>query len=163
MTGGFVRLDVTVREATHDDAELFSHIHRGAFTVGWSRSTFEIFLQDKINFGLLASVPRQETGTMPVGFALLRQIGSEAELLSIAVMEEHRGNGVGTALVYRLRDLLMTRGATELFLEVGRRNAAALALYQKHGFTTVGARSAYYSSRENLPGDDALILKLGLS
>jgi ribosomal-protein-alanine N-acetyltransferase len=49
-------------------------------------------------------------------------------------------------------------GATTIRLEVRASNAAALALYQRYGFSTTGLRRAYYS----VPVEDAVLLEAPL-
>lgn len=80
-----------------------------------------------------------------VGFALVRRILDEAELMLVAVVPEARGRGLGR----RLLDAAMTgarlRGARKLFLEVRDGNIAAAALYRSAGFVEVGRRKDYYT------------------
>ena len=51
-----------------------------------------------------------------------------------------------------------TPGPPPIRLEVRASNAAALALYQRHGFSAAGVRRAYYSA----PVEDALLLQAPL-
>jgi ribosomal-protein-alanine N-acetyltransferase len=48
-------------------------------------------------------------------------------------------------------------GAREMFLEVGEKNEAALALYRGRGFSLVGRRAAYYRHHD-VPAD-ALVMR----
>ena len=82
----------------------------------------------------------------PVGFALVRAVADEAELLLIAVASTARRRGVGGAL---LRSVIAEAGAAgiaDLHLEV-RAGNPAIALYRDHGFAKVGERRAYYRGR----------------
>ena len=90
-----------------------------------------------------------------VGWCACRRIWPEAELLKIAVAEQERQKGFGTALLQCLIGDLQRQGFTVLFLEVRGRNKAALSFYDYHGFRAVGLRRAYYSD----PQDDALLLR----
>jgi [ribosomal protein S18]-alanine N-acetyltransferase len=82
----------------------------------------------------------------------------EAELLKISIAPFQRRCGVGTALLLRLENGCRDRGCESLFLEVRTANTAAIGLYQKLGYSTVGCRKNYYSN----PQDDALILRKSL-
>ena len=85
-------------------------------------------------------------GDVPVGFALVRAVADEAELLLIAVAPTARRRGVGGAL---LRSVIAEAGATgiaDLHLEV-RASNPAVALYHAHGFAKMGERRAYYRGR----------------
>jgi ribosomal-protein-alanine N-acetyltransferase len=44
-----------------------------------------------------------------------------------------------------------------VFLEVRASNAAAIALYEKHGFAAVGRRRGYYDA----PVEDAAVMRWG--
>ena len=67
--------------------------------------------------------------------------------------DRRRRQGVGDALVQSLCAGAKVAGAQDMFLEVAADNAAACALYAKHGFAQVGRRPAYYA------GTDALVLR----
>ena len=84
------------------------------------------------------------------GFALAREAGGEAELLTLAVAPAARRLGIARALVTRVLD----RATGPVFLEVAAHNGAALGLYRSAGFVERGRRRHYYG-----PGRDALILR----
>lgn len=79
----------------------------------------------------------------PAGFALVRAVADEAELLLLAVSPARRRRGVGTALLRAVVSEAGAGGIADLHLEVRAGNEAA-ALYQAHGFAKVGERRAYY-------------------
>ncbi|MGV3554313.1 MAG: GNAT family N-acetyltransferase [Croceibacterium sp.] len=87
-----------------------------------------------------------------VGFLLSRGAAGEEELLLIAVHPEHRGNGIGTALIERFIDVARHRGTERLFLEMREGNPAE-RLYVALGFEPVGRRRQYYRSARNGPLD----------
>jgi ribosomal-protein-alanine N-acetyltransferase len=79
----------------------------------------------------------------PLGFALVRSVLEECELLVLAVAPLWRGRGIGETL---LRDSLRTarrRGITSMNLEVRATNNA-IQLYEKIGFEYVHRRPGYY-------------------
>jgi len=78
-----------------------------------------------------------------IGFAMLRHVLDEAELLLFAVSRPYRKQGIGSRL---LRDVLIgarARGTTRMVLEMRQGNPAA-HLYRAHGFTQIGSRPKYY-------------------
>ncbi len=83
-------------------------------------------------------------GDAAAGFVLSRVAADEAEVLSIAVMPERRGEGIAGRLLDAHREMLRFARARMLFLEVEDANAAALALYRRQGFQEVSRRDAYY-------------------
>lgn len=83
----------------------------------------------------------------PLGFALVRSVLDECELLLLAVDPAWRGRGIGEAL---LRDSLRTarrRGITSMNLEV-RASNNAVHLYEKTGFEYVHRRPGYYRGND---------------
>ena len=78
-----------------------------------------------------------------VGFALLRAIADEAELLLIAVDPGAQQGGIGGALLDDFISLATARGARRLHLEV-RDGNSAIVLYERAGFKLVGRRRDYY-------------------
>ncbi|WP_298194478.1 GNAT family N-acetyltransferase [Novosphingobium sp.] len=94
------------------------------------------------------------------GFALTRAIFDEEELLLFAVLPEHRGKGLGAALLTEVIARARSRGIRRLFLEM-RRNNPAGKMYTGFGFRTIGIRPGYYRTAS---GDrlDALSQELHL-
>jgi ribosomal-protein-alanine N-acetyltransferase len=77
----------------------------------------------------------------------------ERDVCNIATVPEFRGMGVGKALTLALIESARETGASVVMLEVRESNAAAIALYEKAGFTLVGKRKNFYA----LPREDALL------
>lgn len=81
-----------------------------------------------------------------VGYGGVRTVFETAEVYNIAVEAQHRRKGYGAAILQKLAEHAKASGANELLLEVSEHNAAALSLYQKHGFTLLSERKNYYKS-----------------
>lgn len=96
------------------------------------------------------------------GFALWRVAADEAELLTIAVRPVHRRQGAGRRLLMAAIDHVRGAGAQSLYLEVGKDNPAARALYDREGFRAVGNRPAYYC-RGSGPAVDGIVMRLTLN
>jgi ribosomal-protein-alanine N-acetyltransferase len=79
----------------------------------------------------------------------------EAEIYNLAVLPAERRRGLGSSLLaFALREMEQC-GIVTVFLEVSERNAAARALYEKHGFAQCGLRKGYYTDT----GENALVLR----
>lgn len=89
------------------------------------------------------------------GVAIFQLVLDEASLLSITLLPEFRGRGLGRRLLTRALEALETEGAQTCFLEVRSRNAPALALYRSLGFVQAGLRRGFYHA----PEDDAIVMK----
>lgn len=94
------------------------------------------------------------------GFALVRAIVGEAELMLLAVVPEARGNGVGRALLRATVEHARAAGAENYFLEV-RADNTAIALYHAEGLEQVGTRRDYYRGNDGLRRD-ALTFRMPL-
>jgi len=91
-----------------------------------------------------------------VALGCLWAILDEAHITLLLVHPDHRRQGLGQQLLTRLLQSARSRGLAWATLEVSEKNTAALALYHKFGFETIGKRKAYYQKT----GEDALILWL---
>lgn len=83
----------------------------------------------------------------PCGFAMLRTILDEAELLLLAVRPAMRRRGVGRALLRAAIADCCARDVALLHLEV-RAGNEAVALYSAAGFNKIGERRGYYRGKE---------------
>ena len=126
------------------DARELARIHAQGFYRGWPAGEFENFLGDANTPVYVACDARRRIA----GFALVRVVADEAELLTIAVDPKWRGKRVGQALMKAVfADLLLTP-ARRMFLEVSEENAAAIKLYQREGFATISTRKGYYAKAD---------------
>lgn len=101
-----------------------------------------------------------ETDAGPAGFALVRRVLDEAELLLLAVAPSFRRGGVGGALLRAVIGDCRMLDMAALHLEV-RSGNPAVRLYSEHGFVQVGQRRGYYRTRDGL-AYDALTYRLPL-
>ncbi|MDZ5646804.1 GNAT family N-acetyltransferase [Nitrospirillum sp. BR 11828] len=81
---------------------------------------------------------------LPLGMALIRTVVDEAEILTIGVIPDARGRGLGVALVQACVNMAASAGAAALYLEVAETNTPARRLYAATGFEPVGRRANYY-------------------
>lgn len=77
----------------------------------------------------------------------------EGEILTIAVSNNHRRQGIGRAILEFLLDDALAEKIGVMHLEVAEHNRAARALYSKAGFSRVGERKKYYRD-----GSDAIAM-----
>ena len=141
---------------TAPDPAALARLHAQCFTTPrpWSEAEFADLLRDP---ACLLQI-RSEAGALQ-GFALLRQVLEEAELLTLAIAPSARRQGIA-------RDLLLDASAQmpdadHCILEVARDNMAARALYARLGFNETGCRPRYYRAPDGSTAD-ALILRAPL-
>lgn len=132
-------------------ADQLAALHTSAFSSrgerGWRSEEFESLLKQP---GSLCHGLFDHDDLL--AFALWRQLGEEAELLTIAVAPDCQGQGLGGQLMAVAPD------AARLYLEVAADNAPALALYRRFGFTEAGRRPRYYR-RQDGSRADAIIMQ----
>lgn len=124
-------------------------LEKACFSAPWSEASLENVLFDPQASFIVAEA---EDGCI-LGYAGLHVIVDEGYIDNIAVEEDARGHGVGSALL----DVFCRFGQANLAfltLEVRESNEAAIGLYQKYGFEEVGRRKDYYQS----PKEDALLM-----
>lgn len=88
-----------------------------------------------------------------LAYAALRIIYDEGHIMSICVSKAQQGQGIATKLIKALIGRAAEKGIIDLTLEVRTHNIAAIKLYEKFGFETVGIRPKYYAN-----GDDAFVM-----
>lgn len=86
------------------------------------------------------------------GFIVWRTVADEAEVITIGVHPDARGDGIATAMLGLMEHETKKAGAKTIFLEVSAENAPAIALYKKCGFIQNGRRPKYYD------GVDAILM-----
>ncbi|MCB5178818.1 GNAT family N-acetyltransferase [Streptomyces antimicrobicus] len=77
----------------------------------------------------------------------------------IEVAADHRGRGVGRALMGRAVDFARERGAGHLWLEVTNVNAPAIHAYRRMGFAFCGLDTALYQGTDS-EGEHALYMSM---
>ncbi|MEU6314475.1 GNAT family N-acetyltransferase [Streptomyces sp. NPDC047014] len=77
----------------------------------------------------------------------------------IEVAPEHRGRGIGRALMGQAVEFARERGAGHLWLEVTNVNAPAIHAYRRMGFTLCGLDTALYLGTES-EGEHALYMSM---
>ncbi|PCI49319.1 MAG: ribosomal-protein-alanine acetyltransferase [Alphaproteobacteria bacterium] len=138
-------------------AEMLSQIHGRSFQdQRWSAGEIAALLQGP---GVCAMVV-SDSG-QPTGFLLWRQVCDEVEILTICILPGYRARGMASQLLREFYGKI--KGGKRILLEVNENNAAAIILYEKNGFETVGRRKDYYGGQGGRK-QDALILckKIGI-
>ena len=85
------------------------------------------------------------------GFSNFKKLGfvKKGHVVSIAVIDEYRGKGFGSALVDEAIRGVKTIRCSELYLEVRCSNNDAVRLYEKLGFSIIHRLKAYYRDGED--------------
>lgn len=122
---------------------------------GWAILHFEQLLANPCSFHF---VIRHAANHRLCGFICGQLVGPEAEIHKIAVAQNSRRHGIGTALLHHTLQFLQKKKAESCFLELRATNSPAMGLYNAFHFERVTRRKNYYTS----PPEDAIIMKLYL-
>lgn len=82
-----------------------------------------------------------------VGFAGIKIILDEADIMNIVTKKTYRNQGIGTLLLESLISLSKKLNLKSLSLEVSEENLPAIHLYKKFGFEYLGVRKNYYQDK----------------
>ena len=81
-----------------------------------------------------------------IGFAGIKLIFDEAELMNIVVKKDFRNKGIASMLLTEIFSICSKCNINNINLEVNENNLLAISLYQKFGFNKVGYRKNYYNA-----------------
>jgi ribosomal-protein-alanine N-acetyltransferase len=115
------------------------------FGEAWSRAQVEsALMMGHCHYLLIAGNGETGNGASPIaGFALLRSILDESELLLFAIKPEWRRKGLATKLLCNVLLMMQKNGINRTMLEMRTGNSAE-KLYLKNGFKPIGMRPKYY-------------------
>ena len=132
---------------TLEDADRVYQIENDSFFEPWTKKSLLKEFEDN---SFLKHFVYEKDGEV-VGFYIISCIGDLVEIFTIAVDKDHRGEGIGSALLEHLIAFARAKSASEIWLEASTRNTAAVNLYQKYGFNIQSTRKNYYQKT----GEDA--------
>lgn len=138
--------NMRIERVEPEDIKDVLEIEKNSFKDPWSRFAFESELTNSDSVFLKAV----ENNKM-VGYIIVRKLIDEFHIMNVAIAPEHRKKGIAQNLIdHVLKNL---KSGKLLLLEVRKSNQAAIALYQKNGFTILHTRKGYYSD-----GEDAIVM-----
>lgn len=125
-------------------------IEQSCFSCPWTMEQLQSQLKDE-RHEFIAAVDHSEK---VLGYVGMMYVLDEGYISNVAVAGEYRRQGLADALISVLLDRADRLELAFVTLEVRCGNAAAIALYTKHGFLPVGRRKNYY----DLPKEDAILM-----
>ena len=146
--------DPRIRTAERADLLEVHRIEQAVFPQPWPFSALESYLGEA---GFLVAETDTDDGPHVAGYVIADTVPNHGTPLGhvkdLAVREEHRREGVATALLRRALALLDSVGAESAKLEVRADNQGARRLYRRFGFEHRKTIPNYYSN-----GEDALVM-----
>ena len=86
----------------------------------------------------------------------MRERGGACWIITIGVLPEYQGRGIGAQLLAHAEQAMRQRGQVAK-LTVRRSNARAIHLYERHGYKWVTTYARYYAD-----GEDGLVMEKAL-
>lgn len=140
-----------VRLVEEADADAITALEEECFTDAWSPALMsQMFASEWDRIYVL-----EDEGKV-IGYADVRNMYGDCDLMSICVTREARGRGGASLLMEHILEQARADDARQILLEVRRSNEAAIGLYRKFGFEELGVRRNYYSN----PVEDAVVMLL---
>jgi L-amino acid N-acyltransferase YncA len=140
---------VTVREAKQTDAAAIAHIYNQGIEDRVATLETQLRTAEEREQWMLARGPRHpvlvadDASGSVLGWASLNSFNPRPAYdhvvdISVYVAREHRGRGIGDALLTALGERARALGYHKMVLAAFPTNAPGMRLYERHGFLTVG-------------------------
>lgn len=141
--------DISINIMNLSDLESIKDILFSDFDDFWNYNILKDELNSKNSIYIVA-----KKGKEILGFAGIKIILDECDLMNIVVRKDCRNQRVGTLLLNKLLKICKFKNINAIFLEVNTNNSNAIHLYEKIGFKPIYTRKEYYNNKDN-----AIIMK----
>jgi [ribosomal protein S18]-alanine N-acetyltransferase len=156
--------DYIIRRCEDRDLSAVVNINMVTLPEHYSDYFFESLLRELPEAFIVAEVDDRVVGyimcKIEFGFSNFRKLGfvKKGHVVSVAVLDQHRGKGIGKALMLEGINGVISRKSDEIYLEVRISNTQAIRMYQKLGFQIKSRLRSYYRD-----GEDAYLMALEFS
>ena len=138
--------EVQITEMSLSDLENIKDILISDFDDFWNYNILKEELESSNSKYIIAKTNDGEI----IGFAGIKIILDNADIMNIVVKKSWRKQGVGNLLLNNLISLCKELNLVSLSLEVNEDNLPAIHLYEKFGFKQVGVRKNYYCGKDGI-------------
>ena len=153
-----------IRRCEERDLNSVVNINMATLPEHYSDYFFESLLRELPEAFIVAEVDDKVIGyimcKIEFGFSNFRKLGfvKKGHVVSVAVFDQHRGKGIGKALMLEAINGVLSRKSDEIYLEVRVSNTQAIRMYQRLGFQIKSRLRSYYRD-----GEDAYLMALEFS
>jgi len=143
-------MSITIEDASirHLD-ELFSIETECFKKEAFTRQQIARLLTDYSCIGIIAKENSQVVGFC-IASIYYERSSMVGHILTIDVLPAFRRKDIGARLLQEIEGLLRNKSAKSMCLEVREDNAAAMALYQKMGYSRIGKLRNYYGNAHGI-------------
>ena len=141
-------MDFIFKKMDIQDLEEIKDVLLSDFDNFWS---YEVLREELLSDSSLYIVAKKQNEI--IGFAGIKIIIDEADIMNIVVKKSYRNNGIGSLLLENLILISNKKNLDFINLEVDCKNTIAINLYKKFGFEEISLRKNYYKN------NDAMIMK----
>lgn len=143
-----------IREFKPEDLDAVVRINKVCLPENYSPSFFMDHYYENPRIFIVAVVEGEVVGysmcRLEFGVSLLKTaFARKGHVISIAVMQAHRGKKIGLALMESSLQRVKAEGASEMYLEVRVSNNVAVELYKKLGLAAIQVSEGYYRDGES--------------
>lgn len=135
-------MEISISNMTFADLENLKNFLQSDFDEFWS---YDILLSELSSSNSRYIVAKNKDNTI-VGFAGIKIILDEAELMNIVTRKDMRHCGIASSMLNHLLTICKENNIKLLNLEVNTQNTIAINFYKKYNFNEVGLRKKYYDN-----------------
>ncbi len=136
--------DIKISKMNIDDLNIIKNNLLTDFDNFWTFDILKNELESKNSLYFVAKLNDEI-----IGFASIKIILDECELMNIVTKKSYRKNGIGNLLLNVIINKAKELKLTKINLEVSNTNVTAINLYKKAGFKEVGLRNKYYNNENS--------------
>lgn len=135
-------MDIKIEKMTLNDLENIQNILISDFDDFWNYNILKDELESENSIYIVA-----KSNNEIIGFAGIKILLDEADIMNIVTKKCYRNQGIGTLLLKNLISTSKNSNLHSLSLEVNEENKIAIHLYENLGFKNIGIRKNYYKSK----------------
>ena len=135
-------MNLKIYKMTLSELEELSSILASDFDDFWSYSILKDEINSENSYYIVAKLENEI-----VGFAGIKVLLDEADIMNIVTKKSYRNKGIGSILLQNLIDLSYNLNLKQITLEVNESNLSAISLYKKFDFKKIGLRKNYYNNQ----------------
>ncbi len=155
--------DYIIRRGEYKDIPHVIYVNKRNLPENYSDYFFESLFNELPEGFIVTEINNEIIGyimcKIEFGFSNFKRLGfiKKGHVVSVAVNEEHRRQGLGKALLEEGISAMASKKCEEIYLEVRTSNTEAIRLYERLNFVVKSKLRGYYRD-----GEDAYLMALDL-